>query len=134
MKKALIFRGGWDGHQPVQVSERFARLLRNEGFQVDIYDDPGAGKLLEIAKSGEYAYIICSVLEMGMFGTNTAKLCGPVARNMMSGWMRFKTPVLFISYYNPYFGKTYETSVDTIINSYGFTKYTADAIVDKIVK
>ncbi|MBQ4637846.1 MAG: ThuA domain-containing protein [Clostridia bacterium] len=39
MKKALIFRGGWDGHQPVQVSERFARLLRNEGFQVDIYDD-----------------------------------------------------------------------------------------------
>jgi len=112
-----------------EVTEKLSKYAK-----VDIYDDPGAGKLLEIAKSGEYAYIICSVLEMGMFGTNTAKLCGPVARNMMSGWMRFKTPVLFISYYNPYFGKTYETSVDTIINSYGFTKYTADAIVDKIVK
>lgn len=38
MKKALIFQGGWDGHQPKQVSERFANLLRNEGFEVAIHD------------------------------------------------------------------------------------------------
>ena len=38
MKKALIFRGGWDGHEPVQVSERFAGLLRKRGFAVDIHD------------------------------------------------------------------------------------------------
>lgn len=38
MKKALIFRGGWDGHEPVQVSERFARILRGHDYQVDIYD------------------------------------------------------------------------------------------------
>jgi beta-N-acetylhexosaminidase len=112
-----------------EVTEKLSRYAK-----VDTYNDPGAGKLLEIAKSGEYDYIVCSVIEMGMFGTNTAKLCGPVARNMMSGWMRFITPALFISYYDPYFGTTYEASVDTIINSYGFTKYTAEAIVDKIVK
>ena len=38
MQKALIFRGGWDGHEPVQVSERFAGLLRKHDFAVDIYD------------------------------------------------------------------------------------------------
>ena len=36
--KAMIFRGGWDGHEPQLVSERFAALLRNEGFTVDIFD------------------------------------------------------------------------------------------------
>jgi len=38
MRKALIVRGGWDGHQPVEVSERFARILRNEGFEVTLSD------------------------------------------------------------------------------------------------
>lgn len=38
MKHALIFRGGWDGHEPVLVSERFARLLRNHNYTVDIHD------------------------------------------------------------------------------------------------
>ena len=34
MRKALIIQGGWDGHEPVQVSEVFARVLREEGFEV----------------------------------------------------------------------------------------------------
>ncbi len=38
MKRALIFRGGWDGHQPVSVSERFARLLEKHGIEVEICD------------------------------------------------------------------------------------------------
>lgn len=37
-KKALIFHGGWDGHEPVQVSEVFADILRGEGFSVEISD------------------------------------------------------------------------------------------------
>jgi type 1 glutamine amidotransferase len=36
MKSALIVRGGWDGHEPVQVSELFASILRDWGFQVEI--------------------------------------------------------------------------------------------------
>ena len=28
MKKALIFRGGWDGHEPALVSQRFGKALR----------------------------------------------------------------------------------------------------------
>ncbi len=38
MKKALIVRGGWDGHEPFPVSERFARILRAEGFEVELSD------------------------------------------------------------------------------------------------
>ena len=35
MKKALIFYGGWDGHQPDKVSMRFAALLEKNGFSAD---------------------------------------------------------------------------------------------------
>ena len=38
MKKALIFQGGWDGHEPQLVSARFGRLLEAEGFEVEISD------------------------------------------------------------------------------------------------
>ena len=36
MKKALIFEGGWDGHEPKLVSKRFAGLLEKNGYSVDI--------------------------------------------------------------------------------------------------
>ena len=39
MKKALIFQGGWDGHQPELVSVRFKRILEKEGFEVNIFDN-----------------------------------------------------------------------------------------------
>jgi type 1 glutamine amidotransferase len=36
--QALIFRGGWPGHEPVETSEIAARELRREGFQVEVHD------------------------------------------------------------------------------------------------
>lgn len=36
MKKALIVRGGWEGHEPFQVSEILAAALRESGFDVEI--------------------------------------------------------------------------------------------------
>lgn len=38
MKKALIVQGGWEGHQPKQISESFREILNKEGFQVDVSD------------------------------------------------------------------------------------------------
>ena len=38
MKKALIVWGGWDGHEPKLVAERFARTLREENFEVTVSD------------------------------------------------------------------------------------------------
>jgi type 1 glutamine amidotransferase len=36
MKKALIFQGGWDGHEPKLTSKRFAGMLEEEGYQAEI--------------------------------------------------------------------------------------------------
>jgi type 1 glutamine amidotransferase len=38
MKRALIVQGGWEGHQPREVSVILANLLRNEGFEVEVSD------------------------------------------------------------------------------------------------
>ncbi len=38
MKRALIFQGGWDGHEPQLTSKRFASLLKKHGYEVTISD------------------------------------------------------------------------------------------------
>jgi type 1 glutamine amidotransferase len=43
-KKALIVWGGWDGHEPRQVGEVFARILRAESFAVEVSDTLDAFK------------------------------------------------------------------------------------------
>ncbi len=114
------------------VTEELTAKLSALCGAVDVFRDPGAGKLIDIAKSGEYDLILCSVLEEAGYGLNTAKLCGPMARNMMGGWMRFRTPVVFIGYHTAYFGDTYKACVDTMINTYGVTAYTVDAIIARL--
>ena len=54
MKKAWIFQGGWDGHEPKLTSARFAGMLRKNGFEVEIFDtldplaDPDALMALDL--------------------------------------------------------------------------------------
>ena len=38
MKKALIFWGGWNGHDPEKISLRFQKILESQGFAVDRYE------------------------------------------------------------------------------------------------
>jgi len=56
MKKALIFRGGWNGHEPKLVSERFARLLERNGIKAEIFD--GLECLSDKEKLLEYDLIV----------------------------------------------------------------------------
>lgn len=37
-KKALIVWGGWDGHEPDKVANRFCKILQNENFDVEVSD------------------------------------------------------------------------------------------------
>lgn len=37
-KKALIVWGGWDGHEPKQVAAIFERVLKQDGFEVEVSD------------------------------------------------------------------------------------------------
>ncbi|SNT26922.1 hypothetical protein SAMN05421812_104128 [Asanoa hainanensis] len=47
-RRALVVRGGWDGHVPVEATDRFVPFLREQGFRVetsetlDVYADPTA--------------------------------------------------------------------------------------------
>lgn len=38
MKRALIFYGGWDGHEPKAVAGRFQSELSSREFRVDVFD------------------------------------------------------------------------------------------------
>jgi len=38
MKQALIVRGGWDGHTPVESTDRIAPLVEAKGYDVEVSD------------------------------------------------------------------------------------------------
>lgn len=50
-KKAFIFVGGWDGHEPELVSKRFASLLEKNGWEVEIAHDQAKLGDLDFLKS-----------------------------------------------------------------------------------
>lgn len=39
-RRALVIRGGWEGHRPVEATERFIPFLEQNGFTVDVHDGP----------------------------------------------------------------------------------------------
>ncbi len=40
VKNALVVRGGWDGHQPVETTELFIPYLKANGFDVRVEESP----------------------------------------------------------------------------------------------
>lgn len=128
----ITIANSWSGDYG--VPENLVKGLRELTENIDVFTDPGPNKLLEIAKSGNYDLMICSVFEGPAWGINTPKLAGPAARNMMSGWMKYDTPVVFITVNSPAFAKTYEPIADTVIETHGHNKYTVQTLLDTIVK
>ena len=39
-RQALVVRGGWEGHNPVEATERFIPFLKEHGFAVEVHDGP----------------------------------------------------------------------------------------------
>ena len=39
-RTALVVRGGWEGHSPVEATDRFIPFLRDQGFTVRVEDSP----------------------------------------------------------------------------------------------
>ena len=56
MKKALIFRGGWEGHEPKLISERLAGILERHGIRAEIFD--GVDCLSDLEALMEYDLIV----------------------------------------------------------------------------
>ena len=38
IKRALVVRGGWEGHVPVPASDRYATALKDDGYEVTVSD------------------------------------------------------------------------------------------------
>lgn len=78
-RKALIVQGGWDGHEPVKVSEIFKRTLEECDFEVEVQDTLDA--FLDIEKLKQL-HLIVPVWTMGKI---TKEQVGPVIEAVASG-------------------------------------------------
>ncbi len=72
MRNALIVWGGWDGHQPREVADIFARVLRDEGFGVDVSDS------LDAFKDAERLRKLSLIVPVWTMGKITSEQANPV--------------------------------------------------------
>lgn len=80
MKKALIVQGGWDGHEPLQVSQVFKEILQEENYEVtvsnslDSFSNINDLKKLDLIVpewtmgeiDGQYVNNVCEAVESGV--------------------------------------------------------------------
>ena len=78
-KRALIFWGGWDGHEPKKVAKRFQGILEAEGFAADIV--AGAEALPEYGGLLAYDLLVPITTDCQMSG----EISGAVARAVGMG-------------------------------------------------
>jgi type 1 glutamine amidotransferase len=58
-RTALVVRGGWDGHHPVEATDLFVPFLRENGFDVSVDDDPEV--YADAARMAEIDLVVQSV-------------------------------------------------------------------------
>ena len=114
------------------ATSELTELLKAEGADATELRDPGPGVLEQIGKQGTYDLVICSVLNAPRWGTNQIKIGGVMTRNFMCGWMKYKTPVIFVVYGSPFFADVYRAMADTVINTNGYGEYTNKCVIDSI--
>ncbi|WP_372635486.1 glycoside hydrolase family 3 protein [Cohnella sp.] len=100
--------------------------------QVEQWIDPGPDALCHTAAEKRFDLIVCSIGSRLSYGLNVVRLHDEVARNMMGGWTKMGTPIIFVSHFHPFVHKEYEASIDTIINTYGDIACTVPLLVQGI--
>ena len=114
--------------------DRITDELKKFSDDVAFLSDPGPAELMRNIKRNNYDLIVCTAGCWLSYGTNTVMLHDRVARNMMSGWTKMGIPVVFVNFGNPWLSDEYKATIDTLINTYGCTDHTAEAVVRKICK
>jgi beta-N-acetylhexosaminidase len=94
--------------------------------------DPGPDALFKAIYSKAYDLVICSIGSRLSYGLNVVRLHDEIARNMMGGWTKLGTPIIFVAHFHPFIHKEYEASIDTIINTYGNTDYVPKRLLEGI--
>ena len=80
MKKALIFQGGWDGHEPQLTSKRFAAMLEKNGIAAEIYDNHEC--FADLEKLLTYDLIVACWTMGSMEGQYSRNISEAVARGV----------------------------------------------------
>lgn len=78
-KKALIVRGGWDGHEPIQVSEVFKKTLEECEFEVEVSDT------LDAFLDGEKLKTLHLIIPVWTMGEITNDQMWPVVEAVAEG-------------------------------------------------
>ncbi|MFD0673072.1 glycoside hydrolase family 3 N-terminal domain-containing protein [Cohnella sp. GCM10027633] len=118
-----------------RYGDMYARILsalRERCGHVDQWIDPGPDRLFEAAVDHAYDLILCSIGSELSYGLNVVRLHDEVARNMMGGWMKLGTKVVFVAHHHPFVHKEYEAAIDTIVNTYGDIACTAELLIAKL--
>ena len=77
--KALIVCGGWDGHEPERVAELFSRLLRDDGFAVEV------SGTLDAFKDRAKLAALSVIVPVWTMGTITPEQLDPVLAAVRGG-------------------------------------------------
>jgi beta-N-acetylhexosaminidase len=93
--------------------------------------DPGPHALFE--RATEFDLIVCSIGAPASWGVSVARLHGPICRNLMEGWMRLGTKVVFVSHLHPFLHLEYEALMDCVINTFHALPATAERLVRGLV-
>jgi type 1 glutamine amidotransferase len=84
-KRALVVRGGWDGHQPVEATDLFIPHLRANGYSVGIEDSPKVYADADFMRSVD---LVVQCMTMATIGREELEgLRGAIAAGTgMAGW------------------------------------------------
>ena len=107
-------------HKP--LLDEFTALLRARSDHVTEWVDPGCDRLFHAARDHEFDLIVCSIGGAIEYGANVLRLHGPVARNMMYGWMRLGVPAVFVRTGRRFVGRP-EGYADEVATDYRMNRY-----------
>lgn len=79
MKKALVVYGGWDGHEPDSVGKRFAKILKDNHFEVELSDT------LDSFNNKDELMKLDLIVPVWTMGTITDEQCSAVSEAVASG-------------------------------------------------
>jgi beta-N-acetylhexosaminidase len=113
--------------------QQFTAKLQNKFENVVEWMDMGANQIFQKVQNKEVDMVICSISAPYRFGTNVTRFHGVVARNLMKGWMKLDTPVVFISHDSATFAEEYR-QFDTIISTHGLTDTSIEELIPIITK
>jgi len=100
--------------------------------EVTQWIDPGPDKLYQAVCDNSFDLIICSIGSKLSYGLNVVRLHDEVSRNMMGGWTKLGTPIIFVAHFHPFVHKEYEASIDTIVNTYNDIDCTVEYVIQGI--